>query len=132
MVAICEPAARSVVTRVVDEAVNAANIFGLTRERGDAYAAGILAALPPAFDALRLPDGAEREAGLDALALAVRSVSNEHHVPRLVERGLTAIAVRIGREIVRRGANAQGFTADELEWEFRQFADQLEQRLFAM
>ena len=129
--AICEPAARSVVMRVVDEAVRAATIFGLTREKASAYAEGILGTLPPAYDAMRLPDGPSRDAAIDALAESVRAVSNSHHVPRLVERGLTAIAIRIAREVVRRGAPAQGFTADELEREFVSFASQLETRLNA-
>ena len=33
LVVICESAARSVIDRVVDEAVSAAKIFGLTREK---------------------------------------------------------------------------------------------------
>ena len=131
VVAICEPAARSVITRIVDEAVNAAAIFGLTRERGTAYAERVLATLPPAFDAMRLPDGPERDTAIDDLALSVHGVSDSHHVPRLVERGLTKIAVRIAREVVRRGAAAQSFTADELEDEFVLFADALEARLFS-
>ena len=131
LVAICEPAARGVITRVVDEAVRAASIFGLTRERGTAYAEGVLTTLPPAFDAMRLPDGADRNARIDALAASIHAVSDAHHVPRLVERGLTKIAVRIAREVVRRGAPAQDFTPDELEDEFVLFADALEERLFA-
>jgi len=131
VVAICEPAARSVVARVTDEAVRAANIFGLTRDRASAYAEGVLATLPTAFDAMRLADGPERDAGIDALATKVRGVSESHHVPGLVERGLTKIAVAIAREVVRRGAPAQNFTPDELEREFVAFADQLEARLNA-
>ena len=131
MVAICEPAARSVIARVVSEAVRAAHLFGLTPERASDYGEGILATLPPAFDTMRLANGPERDAGIDALAASVHAVSEAHHVPRLVERGLTAIAVRIAREVVRRGAAEQGFTADELEDEFANFADQLEARLNA-
>ena len=131
VVAICEPAARSVITRVTDEAVNAANIFGLTRDKANSYADGVLSTLPAAFDAMRLPDGPERDAGIDALAAKVRAVSNTHHVPGIVERGLTKIAVRIAREVVRRGAPAQNFTPDELEREFVAFAEQLEMRLNA-
>ena len=119
------------ISRVVSEAVRAANLFGLTPERASDYGEGILATLPLAFDAMRLPDGAERDAHIEALAASVRAVSEAHHVPRLVERGLTAIAVRIAREVVRRGAAERGFTADELEDEFLNFADQLEARLNA-
>jgi len=129
VVAICEPAARSVISRVVGEAVRAAHLFGLTPERASDYGEGILATLPPAFATMRLPDGPERDAGIAALAASVRAVSETHHVPRLVERGLTAIAVRIAREVVRRGAEQHGFTADELEDEFADFAVLLEAQL---
>ena len=131
VVEICEGAANTVITRVVDEAVRAANIFGLTKERATAYADGILGTLPPAYEAIKMPDGAEREARIDALALSVRGVSSAHHVPRLVERGLTAIAIRIAREVVRRNADERGFTPDELEHEFIDFADRLQERLNA-
>jgi hypothetical protein len=130
VVAICEPAAHTVVDRVVDEAVRAANIFGLTRERATGYADGIYTTLPPAFEAMRMPDGPERDARIRELANTVRAVSETHHIPRLVERGLVAIAIRVAREVVRRGAPDQGFTADELEREFVSFTDQLEDRLF--
>ena len=103
----------------------------MTRERADRYAESIRATLPPAFEAMALPDGPQRSAAIDRLATQVRAVSDAHHVPRIVERGLTAIAVRIAREVVRRGAAERGFTAAELEAEFVAFADQLEDRLFA-
>ena len=130
VVAICEPAARSTVARVVDEAVKAAAIFGLTRERADAYADGILSTLPLAFEAMALQDGPERTGRIRELSSAVRAVSDSHHIPNLVERGLVAIALRIAREVVRRGAERQGFTPDELEREFVAFADQLEDELY--
>ena len=130
VVAICEPAARSSIARVVDEAVKAAAIFGLTRERADGYADGILSTLPLAFEALAMADGLERSARIRQLAAAVRAVSDSHHVPSLVERGLVAIALRIAREVVRRGADRQGFTPDELEREFVAFADLLEDQLY--
>ena len=85
----------------------------------------------PAFEALRMPDGSEREAAIDSLGRQVRAVSDTNHVPRIVERGLTAIAIRIAREVVRRGAPAQGFTPDELEREFVAFAEALQTRLNA-
>jgi hypothetical protein len=130
LVAICEPAAHTVIDRVVDEAVRAATIFGLTRERASAYADGIYATLPPAFEAMALADGPDRTARIRTLAIAVRAVSESHHIPKLVERGLVAIAVRIAREVVRRGAPAQGFTADEMERELVSFTDRLEDQLF--
>ena len=131
LVAICEPAARSVIDRVVDEAVSAAKIFGLTREKANGYAAGINATLPLAFDAMKMPDGVARRRRIGELAVAVRAVSESNHIPRIIERGLVAIALRIAREVVRRGAVAKGFTPDELEKEFMAFADQLEDRLFS-
>jgi hypothetical protein len=130
LVAICEPAARSTIARIVNEAVKAANIFGLTRERADAYAAGISATLPPAFEAMAMDDGPERSSRIRDLASSVRAVSDAHHIPSLVERGLVAIAVRISREVVRRGADGKGFTPDELEREFVAFADQLDDALY--
>jgi hypothetical protein len=120
-----------VIERVVNEAVAAASIFGLTRERADRYAAAIRSTLPPAFEAMQLPDGPERSTRLDAVATSVRGVSDSHHVPRIVERGLTAIALRVAREVIRRRAVERGFTPAELEAEFIAFADQLEDRLNA-
>jgi len=130
IVAICEPAARSTIARVVDEAVKAATIFGLTRERADAYADGILSTLPLAFEGLAMEDGPERSVRIRDLAAAVRAVSDSHHIPNLVERGLVAIALRIAREVVLRGAERQGFTPDELEAEFVAFAGRLEDQLY--
>lgn len=131
LVAICEPAARSVIDRVVDEAVHAAHIFGLTRERADGYAEGINATLPLVWGAMKMPEGVERRRSIGELAVAVRAVSESNHIPRIVERGLVAIAIRIAREVVRRGAVAKGFTPDELDGEFIAFADLLEDRLFS-
>ena len=115
----------------MNEAVAAAHVFGLTRERADRYAEGIQSTLPVAFETMALPDGPERSAGLDRLARLARGVSEGHRVPRIVERGLTAIAVRVAREVVRRGAAERGFTPTELEAELVAFTDQLEDRLFA-
>lgn len=58
-----------------------------------------------------------------------RRYPGEPH-PHIVERGLVAIAFRVARELVRRGAPEKGFTPDELEQEFIAFADQLEGLLF--
>lgn len=129
---ICEAAARSVIERVVGEAAAAANLFGLTHDRAQAYGDGILSTMPAVLSAMRMPDSPEREEAIGQLARDVRSVSRSHHIPPIVERGLTAIAVRIAREVVRRGAAQQGFKAEELEREFVAFADQLEARLFTL
>ena len=79
---------------------------------------------------MALPDGPERDGRISGLASSVRNVSGAHHIPNLVERGLVKIAVRIGREVVRRGAERRGFTPDELEQEFGAFADRLENELY--
>jgi len=129
VVAICEPAANAVIDRVVDEAVHAAGRFGLTRERANEYTAGIQQTLPRAFEAMKMPDGLERSAAVDEVAAAVRAVSDEHHIPRIVERGLVVIAVRIAREVIRRRAEDHGFTPAALEHEFVSFAELLEDRL---
>ena len=128
---ICDAAARGVVDRVVTEATRATAPFGLTKERADRYAAGIFAVLPRYLAAMRMPDSPEREAEIGTLAREVRAVSDAHRIPRIVERGVTAIAVRIAREVIRRQAPPRGFSADELEGEFVLFADRLEQRLFS-
>ncbi|HEU5287692.1 MAG TPA: hypothetical protein VFV20_04765 [Candidatus Limnocylindria bacterium] len=128
---ICGVAARTVIERVVDEAVAASSRFGLTRERANSYATGIETMLPAVLDTMRLPDSPERSAGIDRIAREVRAVSEQHRVPRIVERGLTAIAIRIARELVRRRAADHGFGPDELEAEFLAFGDQLEARLFS-
>jgi len=129
VVAICEPAANAVIDRVVDEAVHAAGRFGLTRERANEYTAGIKETLPRTFEAMKMPDGLERSAAVDEVAAAVRAVSDEHHIPRIVERGLVVIAVRIAREVIRRRAEDHGFTPAALEHEFVSFAELLEDRL---
>ncbi len=129
--AICEVAARSVIERVVNEAAAAANLFGLTRERASDYVDGIQATLPEAMATFRLPDSPERTAGIDRLAREVRAVSESHGIPRIVERGLTAIAIRIAREVIRRRAPEHGLSPEELDAEFVVFADQLEDRLFS-
>jgi hypothetical protein len=59
----------------------------------------------------------------------VRAISDQNHIPRIVERGLTAIAVRLAREVIRRRADEQGFTPDELDRDLTAFADDPETRL---
>jgi len=127
---LCEDAATSVVDRVVSEATAAANLFGLSPDRGTRYGAEIKATLPTAFDAMRLPDGDEREARIGDLARMVRGVTDANHIPRIVERGLVAIAYRVTREVVRRRASQTPFTADELEAEFVAFGARLDRHLF--
>ncbi len=130
VVAIYRRAAGAAVDRVAQEATSAASTFGLTTERVSGYGERIRAILPLAFDAMSAPDGPERTAKIDELARGIRGISNQHNIPGLVERGLVALAVRIGREVVRRGAQEQGFTPDELDAEYTAFARLLEGRLF--
>jgi len=127
---ICLSASSTVVERVVSEAARAANLLGFGREAATRYGEGIRETLPFAFQTMALPDGSEREAGLARLAAMTRGVSEQNRIPQIVERGLVAIAFRVARELVRRGAPAKGFTPDELEHEFMAFADQLEGLLF--
>ncbi len=130
--AICGAAARSVVERVVSEAAAAATLFGLAHDRAQDYGDEILSTMPSVLSAMRMPDSPERDQAIAQLARDVQAVSRSHHIPPIVERGLTAIAVRIAREVVRRGAAQQGFTPEELEGEFVAFADRLEARLFTV
>ncbi len=127
---ICERAATGVIDRVVQEATGAATFFGLGADKARAYGEGIHSTIPVALDGIVMPDGPDRDARIRDLAGRVRAVSDQHHVPRIVERGLTAIAMRLAREVIRRKASEHGFTADELDREFRIFEDKLEARLF--
>jgi hypothetical protein len=130
LVAICERAANGVIDRVVEEASRAASMLGLGVESAKTYGEGIRSALPTAFDALGMPDGPDRDARILALAGRIRAVSEQNHIPRIVERGLTSIAIRISREVIRRSAPEHGFAPDELDREFGIFADKMETRLF--
>jgi len=130
VVEICREAATSVIDRIVGEASLAANTFGLGRDAAARYGEGIGEVMPLVWEAMALPDGSERDASIATLAARVRGVSEQNHIPRLIERGLVAIAVRLAREVIRRRAAARGFAPDELEREFVDFADALEDRLF--
>ena len=130
VVTICEDAATSVIDRVVLEASKAANMFGLSPERATRYGDSIKSTLPTAFDAMKLADGPARDAQIDDVARRVRAVTDSNHIPRIVERGLVAIAYRVTREVIRRRASQTAFSADELEGEFVAFGERLERRLF--
>ena len=130
VVEICRDAANGVIDRVVSEASRALHTIGLGRDAAVRYGEGIRGTMPLVFDAMALPDGSERDAKIATLAAQVHGISEHNHIPRLVERGLVAIAVRLAREVVRRRAQSHGFTPEELEREFVAFADQLEDRLF--
>ena len=129
---ICDDAATSVIDRVVSEANAAANVFGLSPERATRYGEQIKSTLPTAFDAMCMADGPERDARIAEVARLVRSVTDANHIPRIVERGLVAIAYRVTREIVRRRASQTPFGPDELEQEFVDFGARLDARLFSL
>ena len=128
--AISREAAEGVIDRLVSEASRALSTIGLGREAAKRYGDGIRNNLPIFYEAMQLPDGSERDAKLAMLVAQTRGVSEHHHIPRLIERGLVAIAVRLGREVLRRRAAQRGFTPEELEREFVAFTDLLEDRLF--
>ena len=58
------------------------------------YGEGIRQTMPLTFEAMALADGSERDAQIARLAAMVRGVSEQHHIPHIVERGLVSIAVQ--------------------------------------
>src|SRR5436309_15682418 len=119
------------VERVVSEAVRAANFFGLSGELAKRYGRNIHATLPAALDALTESRAADRDRKMDELVARVRSVSDDHHVPRIVERGLVSIAFSFARRLIRERAGPSGFTAEELDSEFMAFRSEFEHNIFA-
>jgi hypothetical protein len=67
---------------------------------------------------------------MDELVARVRKVSDDHHVPRIIERGLTSIAFDVARRMVRDRAADSGLTAEELDAELREFRESFESRLY--
>ncbi len=126
---VCEDAAGRVIGLLVEEAASATNLLGLGRDATRRYGDSIMALLPLVTDAMREADEALRARKIEALSAAVRGVSDRHRIPKIIERGLTAIAVRVGRQAVRHAAPRTGYGADELEAEFILFAEQLEASL---
>lgn len=128
---ICNAAADSVIGRVVEEAGKAMNLMGFGGDAARRYGDAILGTLGLATDAIRETDEKARARKIGGLAAAVRAVSDEHHVPRIIERGLTSIAIRLARQAVRRGAANTPYGPDELEREFVAFSEPLEEALFS-
>ncbi len=118
------------IERVVAEAVRASNFFGLTGEIAERYGRSIRATLPFALDALVEADPVERDRKMEVLVASVRRVSEEHHVPGLIERGLVSIAFGFARRLMSQRVGPSGFTADELDVEFVAFRNEFERKLF--
>lgn len=122
--------AATVVEQVASEGATASS--GLTGAIARAYGDDIQSTFPIGVEAMSLEDGPERSAKLDALASAIRAVSERHHVPRLVERGLVAVAFGVTGALIRRRGPSRGFTPEALDVEIGRFRDELESRLFAL
>ena len=122
--------AATVVEQVASEGATASS--GLAGVVARAYGEDIQSTFPIAVEAMTLDDGPERAAKLDALASAIRGVSERHHVPRLVERGLVAVAFGVASGLIRRRAPSCGFTPEALDVEMSRFRDEVESRLFAL
>jgi hypothetical protein len=129
LAAIFEEAADSIVDRIAAEAARASGLTSLAAEFLGRYTVAIRGVLPAALDAVREPDPAIQASKLDGVAASIRAVSEAHHVPRLIERGLMVVAFRIVSEVVRRGAVARGSTPEELDGELKVLQEELEQRL---
>jgi hypothetical protein len=129
---ICDEVAGEVVDRVVAEAVRASNFFGLSGDVARRYGASVRGTLPVALTVLREADAAERERRMSELVARVLAVSDEHHIPRIIERGLVSIAFGVTRRLVRERAAASSFTAEELDEEFIAFRKEFEQELFEL
>ncbi|HEV8470260.1 MAG TPA: hypothetical protein VGR46_11675 [Candidatus Limnocylindria bacterium] len=127
---IFDDVATEMVERVVAEAVRASNVFGLTGDVAERYGRSIRATLPSALDALVEADRTERDRKLEALVASVREVSEQHHVPAIIERGLVSIAFGLARRLIGQRAARSGFTADELDAELTAFRTEFEKKLF--
>jgi len=122
--------AAEMVDRVVREAVRASAFFGLSGKAAAGYGQRIRALLPAALDVLTEPTAAARDRKMDELVSSVRKVSEEHNIPRIIERGLVSIAFGAARHLVRERAASTGFTADELDAELTAYRRAFEARLF--
>ena len=122
--------AMEMVDRVVLEAVRASTFFGLRGSAARRYGERIRALLPAALDVLTEPTAAARDHKLDDLVSSVRKISEEHHVPRIIERGLVSIAFGAARHLVRERAASTDFAADDLDEELNGYRRAFEERLF--
>lgn len=124
-----EHVATEMVDRVVAEAVRASAFFGLRGGAAARYGERIRALLPAALDVLTEPTADARDRKMDELVASVRKVSEEHNVPRIIERGLVSIAFGAARHLVRERAGSTEFTADELDEELTAYRRAFEVRL---
>lgn len=122
--------ATEMVERVVAEAVRASNFFGLSGDTARAYGRNIEATLPLALETLTEPVPDERQRKMRELVGRVRGISDDHHVPHIIERGLVGIAFGVARRLVRDRVDGSGFTADDLDAEFVAFRGEFEAELF--
>jgi hypothetical protein len=129
LAAIFEETADSIVDRVAGEAARASGLTSLAAEFVGRYTLAVRGVLPAALEAVREPDPALQASKLDGVAASIRAISEAHHVPRLIERGLMVVAFRIVGEVVRRNASTHGFTPEHLDEELKVFQEELEQRL---
>ncbi|TMG54439.1 MAG: hypothetical protein E6H84_09275 [Chloroflexi bacterium] len=120
------------VDRVVAEAVRAANFFGLTADRAERYGESVRQTFPLALEAMRETQPLVRERKLHDLATSVRAVSEAHHIPRIIERGLVGIAFGAARGPVLDRAMRSGFAHEDLEHELRAFREALEAKLASL
>ena len=125
-----EQVATEMVDRVVSEAERASTFFGLRGTAVSRYGERIQALLPAALDVLTEPTAATRDQKMDELVANVRGVSDEHNVPRIIERGLVSIAFGVAGHLVRNKAASTDFTAEELDEELDAYRKAFEERLF--
>jgi hypothetical protein len=130
LAAVFDRVATDVVDRVVKEAERASAFFGLSGNAARRYGERIRGLLPTALDTLTEPTPEARDRKMDELVVSVRKVSDDHHVPRIIERGLVSIAFDVARRMVRDRAADSGFTAEELDAEVREFRESFESRLY--
>lgn len=130
LAAVFERVAVVMVNRVVVEAVRASNFLGMGGGIAERYGNSIKTILPAALETLKEPVAAERDRKMRVLVAQVRSISNDHRIPRIIERGLVSIAFGSVRRLVREDAEGSGFSADDLDAEFVAFRKEFESKLF--
>ena len=118
----------TILEHIVPEAVTASTSFGLTAERGNAFAQEVSQTLPLALAAVAASD-AERDRLVAELIGDVRGITARYHVPLIVERGLVSIGFMAARQLLRDQAAGSGFGEEELAREYDEFQAAFEERL---